>query len=91
MRRNWGQNLFTWIIIALLLVGIISKLSSPSFYVPILIFALIYYFYKHPEKILNLTRKSSKNNYRRHNRRKTSFKIVNGGKDDYKDDRPKYH
>lgn len=76
----------TWVFVFLFIIGIAKTfVSNPiGFLIPIVIFVLIFYFLKHPKKLLNkqgyrpnkATPKSKK--YRKH--KENPFKVISGKK-----------
>lgn len=77
----------TWVFVFLFIIGIAKTfVSNPiGFLIPIVIFVLIFYFLKHPKKLLNkreyrpnkATPKPKK--YRKH--KENPFKVIPGKKD----------
>lgn len=90
-----GKKLLTWLIVIFLIIGIIRTLRfSPStILIPLLVFGIIYYFLKNPNKLRKLSNKFNKrnNNYYRGKNRSSGnkFEVIDGKKKD--DDDRKYH
>ncbi len=77
-------NTFTWILIFFLVIGFISALMTnfTDMIIPIIIFGLIIYFLKNPNK-LNFSKKNTKHDQYDQKPRKTSFTVIDGK---FKDD-----
>ena len=90
-------NLLTWAIIFFFVVGILQVLilSPSSILIPLLIFGLIFYFLKHPEKLRGIYyrfhKPSSRHKTKYDKQREITFKVINGKKDKNDDDKQRYH
>jgi len=88
-------SLLTWIIIILLAIGLIRQFvfSPSSILIPLLVFGVIFYFLKHPEKLqrnnrYGRTRRNHQGNGRK--RRNQSFTVIKGKFEDSDEDKH-YH
>lgn len=90
MRRS---NILLWIILGFLFIGLLRVLilRPSTILIPLLVFGVIYYFLKHPEK---LRKRGARQHHhyskpRNTNRKEHPFKVIKGNKDD--SDEPHYH
>jgi len=80
--RKFG--IFTWILMFFLVIGFLSALRYNFFQIiiPIIIFSIIFYFYKHPNKLNFAKNNGSNNNYKNNqyskSERKNSFTVIDG-------------
>lgn len=89
-------NIFTWIVLFFLVVGILASLTidASSVIIPVVIIGLVVFFMAHPEK-LNFKKKYQGNRYNRSNHnsntnnRKTTFTVVDGQFKEVKNDKKK--
>lgn len=81
-----------YIIFGLIAVGIISAfIDNPGrMIIPLLVFGLVFYFLKFPPKRLRRNKYASAASKPKEKRKKPSFRVIRGNKDD-DDDTPKYH
>ncbi len=74
-------NTFTWILIFFLVIGFFSALLSNflDIIIPVIIFGLIFYFSRHPEKLNFLkNNKNNRQNQYEQKERKSSFTVIDG-------------
>ncbi|MEX2415854.1 MAG: hypothetical protein WD424_06900 [Paenibacillaceae bacterium] len=81
----------SYIIFGLIAIGILTRIQS--FWIPLLIFGIVFYLYKFPPKQFqrgqrNSSRRSSGSP--KTNTKKSMFRVIKGNKKD-DDDTPKYH
>lgn len=88
-------NIFTWILLFFLVIGILSSLRNNflQIIIPLIIFGLIFYFYKNPNKLNFLRNKKYKDNHRNNqfnkNQRKSTFTVIDGKFKEKKNNNPK--
>lgn len=82
------RNNMIYIIIALIIIGIVSQVTSnPSAYIiPIAVIGIVFLLYKFPPG----RRKTSNGNSKR-NAKKAKFKVIQGNKQDNEEEKPPYH
>ncbi|WP_199620145.1 hypothetical protein [Paenibacillus alkalitolerans] len=100
MRRYGGRNVATYVIIALMVVGLLSSIArnASQWIIPVVIFGLVFLLYRFPPstwrylagryRINGLFGSSSQANGRKSKRAK--FRVIRGNKQD-DDETPKYH
>jgi hypothetical protein len=100
MKRYGRRNVFTYVIFALIAIGILTSLANnfSQWIVPVIIFGLVFLLYRYPPKSWrNLANRyrpsafqghSAKSNVK--NSKRAKFRVIRGNKPD-DDNIPKYH